>query len=303
MKPDDPILANNPFQGLPTPDSVAALAAHPHFPDAMLASANGLIAQYQRNYVNWFLDDRARLLIGYLTLYLHFTAEPGEAETGLTVKRMKAMCVELGICSPSRVVAILAFMRFAGYITPSPNDKGGRLRSFVPTSRMLELHRERWASQFSAIGLMLPVGREALSALSRDEFVAAFLKALGRYFRAGFRFLHSAPELEFFSSRTAGMMIFCSMVSAGAEEDTVPPMRPYRFDVPGLGRKFGVSRHHVQKMLRDAEAAGLIVRAGERGEDITHQESFTQAAQRFYASLFLFFAHCARLALAEIGSK
>src|SRR5438477_12980641 len=82
--------------GPPTAEAVAALRAHPRFPDAFRASIEGLVAVYRRNrLVGQVLNDRGRVIFGILALYLHYAPDTG----GLTASAMKALCVETGLCS------------------------------------------------------------------------------------------------------------------------------------------------------------------------------------------------------------
>jgi DNA-binding transcriptional regulator LsrR (DeoR family) len=68
-----------------------------------------------------------------------------------------------------------------------------------------------------------------------------------------------------------------------------------------LARRFSVSRAHVLRLLRDAAAHGLIERGTGAEDTITFTPALADALRQSVALLFLFFAHCARAALAETG--
>lgn len=55
-------------------------------------------------------------------------------------------------------------------------------------------------------------------------------------------------------------MILFDIVSSGEPGDVYPPQGPVRMLVTELARRHDVSRSHVLKMLRDAEAKGLLNR-------------------------------------------
>lgn len=288
------------LERLPDSAAIEALIAKTGFAHAMRAAAAGVLANHRRSHVSWFFNDRALLQIGYLTLFLHFTADRSDPESGVTLKRMKALCTELGTCSPSRVIAIMALMRFGGYIAPRADTPRLRQRAFVATAQMIELYREHWRATFSAASLLFPRLQEAIDALPRDDFARSFLRALVGHFRSGFRVVQHAPELEIFlSPRAAGLFFLCLLTIAGTEDDTVPPSRPVPIDVAAAARRLGVSSPHIKSILRDAEAAGLIVRKGPR-VNVIIQPHGIKAVQRYYASLFIYYGHCAHLALAEI---
>jgi DNA-binding GntR family transcriptional regulator len=98
-------------------------------------------------------------------------------------------------------------------------------------------------------------------------------------------------------------MILASLVLAAEPNDTMPPTRPVRISISELARRFSVSRPHVTRLLRDAAAAGLIERAGTAQEAITLLPPLSLALRHSVSIVFLFFAHCARAALAEIDGE
>ena len=122
---------------------------------------------------------------------------------------------------------------------------------------------------------------------------------MGDAYRAGVRPLQFTPELGPFAERNAGLMILSSLVIAGEADDTMPPARSVRPSISELARRFSVSRAHVLRLLRDAEADGLIERTGSAQESIQVLPPLSLALQQSVATMFLFFAHCARAAVAE----
>jgi hypothetical protein len=158
-----PEIAPKPLPNPAPPEAVAAVRAHPRFPEAMRASAAGLVTLYQGGHLlNWLMDDRGRLLFAYLTLYLHFTRDPSDPASGLTPTRMKEGCSELGICSPGRAAAMLSVMRFAGYLAPSP-ARDRRVRGFVATDKLIALLVDRWRVHLAALAMVMPEGELARS--------------------------------------------------------------------------------------------------------------------------------------------
>lgn len=281
-----------------SPAAVAALRAQPGFAEAMRTSAKGLVAMYQGGHLlNWLMDDRGRLLFGYIALYLHATRDPADSASGLTPTRMKAMCVDFDICSPGRAGAMLSLMRFSGYLTPDIQIVDKRQRRLVATEKLYDLLRARWRLHFSAIGPLLPDGAALLSALDDPAFDRALVVAMVARFRAGFRLVHSAPGLGLFGERNAGMLILTSLITAGAEDDTVPPQRPVPISIAALARRFKVSRPHVLKLIRDAADEGFLERIGADSGMVVLKPRLAEATQNFFATTYLFLADCAREAL------
>src|SRR5437879_10057900 len=127
--------------------AVAGLCADPRFPQAIRTLVGGMLALYRGNrFLNVLINDRGRMIIGYLALYLHEGAAPDGRGSGFGVGQLKALCAAAGIASPGRTVAMVAMMRMAGYIAsaPAPNDR--RRNILVPTEKLRAAHRDRWKS-------------------------------------------------------------------------------------------------------------------------------------------------------------
>lgn len=283
-----------------TPEAIAALRAHPGLAQAMRKSAGGMASMYHGGHLlNWLMDDRGRMLFGYLALYLHLTRDPADPTSGLMPTRMKALCAELDICSPGRAGAMLSLMRFGGYLAPDLQVVDRRQRPLVATEKLFSLLRARWQLHLSALAPLMPDGAAMLTAIEEPAVERAFVIAMVERFRAGFRPVHSAPSLGLFGERNAGMLILMSLIAAGAEDDAVPPQRPVPISIAALARRFAVSRPHVLKLIRDAGEEGFIERIGPDKSMIVLKPRLADALQNFFATVYLFFADCAREAMQE----
>lgn len=281
------------------PAAVAALRAQPDFAAAMRASAAGLVNLYQGSHLlNWLMDDRGRLLFGYFALYLHATRDPADPSSGLNPTRMRMLACDLGICSPGRALAMLSLMRFGGYLTPDTEVVDRRQRRLVATDKLINLLRERWRVHFTAMAPLFPDGAAMLAAVDDSEFTRGLIVAMVERFRAGFRVTTHAEDMGLFGERNAGILICSYLVAAGEADDTVPPTRPVPISIAALARRFAVSRPHVLKLLREAEAQGLIARRGDR---VLFKPALTEGARNFFATMFLYYAGSAREALAANG--
>jgi DNA-binding MarR family transcriptional regulator len=268
------------------------MRAHPRFAAAIRTFAGGMLAIYRGNRVlNMVINDRGRMLIAYLALYLHDQSAPDGRGSGFSIGHLKAVAAASGIASPGRTSAMLAVMRMAGYIASASAPDDRRRHILVPTERLRLAHRERWERVAATLREVIPEAAAAF-ALHDPEFEAAYVRHTTDYFLAGFRIVDLAPKLHLFADRNAGMMILFSMILAGEPDDAILPTRPLPISISALAHRFGVSRVHVRTLLRDAEAAGLIERTGERGSHIVIRSRLAEAAETFFASAFLFTAHC-----------
>ena len=139
------------------PAAIAALRALPRFAEAARAAAAGMVTHYQGNrLLNQLMNDRGRVLFTHHAVYLHFSRTPGDPGSGLTVSRMKDLCVETQLCSRGRVEVMLGLLRAAGYLAPASEPADRRRRVLVPTDKLLTLHRQRFQMHFAAMESVLP---------------------------------------------------------------------------------------------------------------------------------------------------
>ncbi|MCW5693944.1 MAG: hypothetical protein KIT48_16425 [Pseudolabrys sp.] len=265
----------------------------------MRATATGLSSMYHsRHLLNWLMDDRGRLLIGYLAIYLHATRDPRDPTSGLTPTRVKTLCTEFDVCSPGRAGAMLSLMRFSGYLTPDIDIADRRQRRLIATDKLYALLRSRLKMHYTAMAPLFDDGQAMLAALD-DKFVdGALVQAMVKRYRAGFRLLTAAPEVALFGERNGGMLILMSLVAAGDADDTVPPSRPVPVSIAGLARRFAVSRPHVLKLMREAEEQGLLERPHDLPGQVLLKPTLNDAVRRLLASSYLFLADCMREAMA-----
>ena len=286
--------------GALSPEAVAALVRHPRFADAMRAVLVANVGLYKGNRIlNYVGYDRGRLVMSILAFYLHILHRPEDPTSGLTAQRLKSLCVEQDVCSPGRARAMLSLLRLFGYVVPAPGSDR-RFKRLAPTELLVSFLQQRWGGLFAAMALVSPAGEAARAALNRNDFLSAFVQRVVDHYRTGLRALWFAPELTPFAERNAGLVILFSLAVAGAADDTMPPARPVRISLSELARRFSVSRAHVLRLLRVAKAQGLIERSDD--ETVMFLPPLSRALLNSVAIMFLFFAHCAREALAEIGA-
>lgn len=281
-----------PLPDLPEPK--VPYESQPRFRAAMRVAMSAVIELYEGNrLLNALATDRARFLLSILCLHLHYAELPGQPHGGLTVTRAKDICVRMGLCSPGRVTAILALMRWGGYLTPAAAGGDRRVRRLLPTERLMQLHRERWRRQLPAAAQILPELADTLPWMEHPAFTPAFGVAQAREFIGGFRVVDGQSKLDLFAERDCGLLILFAISlwnEAGRGPDAVK--RP-ALAVSDLARRFGVSRAHVNRLLRDAELAGLLTFSARPALQVTFTPDLSEALVGFFGQLFRLNARCA----------
>jgi hypothetical protein len=286
------------------PEAIAAVRARPGFAQAMRTSSIGLVGMYQGGHLlNWLMDDRGRLLFAYFALYFDASRDPADPLSGLTPKRMRTLAAEHDICSPGRATAMLSLMRFSGYLALDTQVVDRRQRRLIATDKLRDLLRKRWHLHFGAMAPLFADGDAMVAALDDAAVTRALVIVMAERFRAGFRFMTHAPELGLFGDRNAGLFILMSLIISGAPDDSVPPSRAVPMSTAALARRFRVSRPHVLKLIRDAADDGFIERVGQDGSRVVIRPRLAEATQVFFATMYLFFADCAREAMRVAGER
>lgn len=298
-------MTNNAAQYLmppiPTPETTAAMRRLPRFRQAAAAIAADSVEYYQGRWLaNRVLNDRARFLMAMFMLFLHYSRRPDVASSGLTAARLREICIRVGLCSAGRVEAMLLMMRASGYLERSEDSSDRRVRRYVPTAKLLDLHRERHRRVFSAIDML--TGDTAYASRicgdNDDELYRRFILTMGYGYLDGYRIVHGVPVLQSTIDRDVGLpILMCVFLSTPGYAEFAP--EKFRTtSVAGLARRFNVSRVHVRSVLRDAAACGLILRDDETAQ-VTALPALGDAVENFFASGFAFARSSAEIALTD----
>lgn len=287
----------------PSREAIDRLRAHPRFPEAVRHVSTGFIAQFKGNrIVNALFNDRGRLLINWLTLYLHWSRSPDDPNSGLTSGRLKALCIKHRCCSGGRAEAMLALMRMFGYVAPAQEQADRRLKLLFATDKLIDAQIERWRAYLGATAMVLDDGQAALAALDAAPFRPAFTRELIDHDFIDL-VVDFVPEIRLFCERTGGWLIMFSLCIAGRGGDSVPPRGAVTVSISEFARRFGVSRPHVRKLMNDAVAGGFLARAGDNGEAFVLLQPFHDAVEDTLATQFLLYTELANRALKRIGRR
>lgn len=255
---------------------------------------------YQGNRVfNAMLNDRARVQMGFFSLYLYWSRK-GDAPSGLTMSRLKEICVEGNFCSPGRVEGMVALMRVFGYARLESDPRDQRVKLIIPTDKLIQTHLRRWRRQFAAMALVMPeAARWTVEIDSGGKFAPAFLRRLCERYIAGFRVLDAVPEVAPFIDRNSGWLILLNLLVRSGAHGRMTEPTTVTVNLSRMSRRFGVSRSHVRKLLADAEQAGFI-QSGPDKSNVAVLPFLADRIETALAILFITMGRCAREALAEI---
>jgi len=290
-------LNNGPLSDGP----VAALRSHPGLPDAMCAAAGAIVAIARKPPL--IISDLGRFVIGNLALYLHYSRDPADPSSGLAASRLKALCAEQKVCSKGRALAAMALMRNAGDLVPATCQVNQRLRLLVPTEKLINACRQYWEAIFRGVAVVIPRRSDAIAALQCEDVLAAFLRTFGGYFCAGMRMFKPGTGLTPFAQRDAALAILLSLLVASEQNRRAGSAPAVRISIAEFGRRFGVSRPQVVRVLDNAVDASLIERSGRDGLEIMVLPRLRRVTEDFYVTAFLLCDHYLQRALDQVGRE
>lgn len=247
--------------------------------------------------LNLIMNDRGRFFVSLFVLDLHFRRH--DDGVGLTPGRLKDMCRQQRVCSPTRVGALLALMRLGGYVEPRADTGDRRLRELVPTEKLIANQSRRWRCHFSAAAPLLRDAGRALERLNRPEFVHGLVRLVSAHYCAGFRFTDHVPTLGLFAERNGGMFVLFSLLAA-AEADDLDRQSAIPVSISRLARSISSSRAHVVKLLKDAESEGLMRRPHVGG--VVLMRPLVHDLYEFFALNYLLLTHFAKLTLDHVDT-
>jgi hypothetical protein len=270
---------------------LAHLRAHPNFGPACIQVMRDTLDLNRANpsLARVVLDIR-RSMLAFFVMYLHARGE-------VTVGTIHALCRELGLASPGRATALLINLRMIGYLIPDPVQKDRRSRRYIPAAAPRSVLAQSFRNRGLAFAMIEP---EAIRVANRfddqrvfDAYVSELANGLSAVLKRG-----DTSAFSLFAERNAGMGILYLLASSGEADDVFPPRRPIPISINALAADFKVSRAHVRKMLRDAEALGYVTRSE---SSVTLEEPLREAIVEYHAANYFAYASCACAALEAVG--
>lgn len=239
------------------PASVDAMRARPGFSDVARNIARGWRLpddEPDRSFA-LAMRDLGRFMACILALYLHHSG-------GLTLARLAALLDAADLAGPGRARAMLLYMQFIGYVTPSRSTADGRLRPYLPTPDLEVGLGNRMRRELAHAAPISPVSAELHARFDEPGVASLYYGMMGDIW-IGYMLARKArlpgPSLEMFSERYAGMMMLAELLANADPEDVFPPRGSMRFTLAALARACDVSRTQVRKAFRLAEEAGFLI--------------------------------------------
>lgn len=223
-------------------------------------------------------------------------------DEGVTLPRLKQLCASFGLMSMGRARALLIYLRYLGYVGMwSERNRAGPAR-YTSSPKFLGNWCLHLKAALDAAAVLDP--KAEATRLDDQRFFALFsrIQMEGLIASVG-RLSANTPLFSVFLNRHAGIQVMEVLLIQGEAE--CPTRGPLQVSLGNLARRFGVSRIHLRRMLRDAEREGLLMRDEDGSlrftENGRHMVRYNYAAQ--LTSLHIAFARTCDVAMNEVREE
>jgi DNA-binding MarR family transcriptional regulator len=263
-------------------DWIAEVRARPRFQEAMRHSVERALAMTEENPVyHTNVRDAGRMTLAMIALYL-------DATGGLTHRRLREMSGDLGMLSAGRATAILFQLRMIGYVTPQAVRADGAATLYVPTAKMRDAFRARVRIEIEAMAKLEPEAEELLARFDEDETFRVFVAHFGSLFGRG-EPREDLAALNAIAARNSGMLVLFNILHNADTGGVFPPSGRAPISVSALSRRFGVSRAHVARLLREIEQDGFITRDMDE-DSVTLLPILAERFSVYFACIYIIWA-------------
>lgn len=265
---------------LPAYRSVDDILSHPRFPTAREAFVEAILALYDHDPAANRLVEAGRGVLFIVTMCLHARYNEADRATWPTLRLLTQSMMLHNVSSPRRIHSLVAQFIDAGYIEArlSPHDR--RVRILTPTAKLLEHDQDWLVAQYLPLQILFPKPGYARIVRRDPPFQLAQRLVASGFFALGAKIMAGNPIVMQFMQREAGMTILMKLMQlVGRKGGAAREELLYS----GIGKRLGVSRTHVRKVLQEAEGGGLVRLTKKGGQSIEVAPALVQAFDRFVA--------------------
>ena len=243
--------------------------------------------------LNKVVTEAKRFEMLVYALYLYDARNMEDPRSGLTLANLQKLCVAQNVASPGRVRAILGIMQLGGYLTRQRSKLDSRVVHFAPTQRFMTIV-EGWNRAILQVidtvdfELNLTGQHERLPRFGWDMRRKGAEKTIG-----GWHLLDAFHEVDFFVSSDGGWMLLLHCVGQSFRAGQGVEIAPISVDLTDFGKRFGVSRSHLRRLLEAAHQNGLLDSPPYNGANIVLGQRLLASFLTCMARELVFYRDCA----------
>lgn len=176
---------------------------------------------------------------------------------GLTLPRLKDMCVRSGLLSPGRARSFLQYLQHVGYLETVREGRAATPALYAPTARFRAAWLDHMRAPIAAAALIAPEAGVLLERLDEPATAEAFLHLQGAsLLESTTAAPFSDPVFEVFYHPLGGIHLLCTLLAA--EGEGFPARAPVALPISRIAADIGVSRIHLKRIVVQAVEAGML---------------------------------------------
>ena len=190
--------------------TLKALRDHPRFLDGVVAYDDLLPEIFANNIaLNRLVTQVERMQTIAFTLHLYDSFDPNDPTTGLTVSRLQHFCTVHNLASNGGVVAFMALMTVAGYLTRQRSALDRRVVHYAPTPKFMDPVNRWTRAILASIDAIEPEAQLAASFDAHPRFGWDMREASVQAILGGWAPTAPFPEATHFINAHGGWMLMC----------------------------------------------------------------------------------------------
>lgn len=262
--------------------AIFAFRDQPGFCDAVMVYAEIMAPFFAHNFVlNKVVTEAWRFQMLVFALHLHQTRDPADPHSGLTISNFRAICARQEIASGGRAAAYINIMQLGGYLTRVRSPQHRRIVHYEPTPMFMATVEQWNEGIFRTIDTAC--SDEGLQGRRREYpgLGAEMRRRSAERLLAGWKPLAPFPEVEHFMVSDGGWMLITGIIS---EVLRTGGARPVALDLDALGKRAGVSRSHLRRLLEAAHKTRLLTEPPRNGAQVAPSPLLVDAFLTWLAS-------------------
>ncbi|MDP1628396.1 hypothetical protein [Parvibaculum sp.] len=242
------------------------IARHPALLPGIKRQAEVLLAAYDGNpRLSSIFATQQRWLMAHIGLALYFRRGPADLRNGLTVARFLDKVSDHGVASQNTADAFAREMLKYEIVRLLPNEYDRRLKPMEPTEATLDAIAS-WVALHLATLDSLDGGARAADFAANPAALAALQPMIAEGLLTLDAIREPAGTFSLFTWLNNGGVVMERMIAGlGDAEAGVPRVPTSIHSVAGMAEWLRLSRTHLTRKLREAQALGSIGWEGERG--------------------------------------
>jgi hypothetical protein len=232
------------------------LRRKPEFAAVAAAYAGETVRLFEGRYLaNKAMANVARQTVCVAILSSHF----GHADQsgGAFLSSIQTLTTAMRVCSKNTTAATVALLERLGLVVRAENRDDRRWLHIRPTEHLISAARDFRRISLAAADALFPRGNYQVL-FDGDQAVQERCFAIGLYsYIAIYSSVFDLEESHVFTSTDGGMVLLLKLLSLrGTDESSDGNVVEFPFDE--IGSLFGLSRTHVRRLMRKAEAGGFV---------------------------------------------